>query len=405
MNWTIVNAGVDIGRKKKLCVCYEAPQDELGRLEEEPEALAAIRPFRCVMTVDEAGIVRNLAEIRRWIQGQIIAVVKNNGYGLGLVPYARLLAGQGVHCFAVARLEEAIVLRQAGFTQDILLMTPPQDAQQAMQIVRWKVSAAAGSMEHLAWLEQASVQYGSRCPVHIKFDTGFGRYGFSPETASTLTTIFKQSAHLDMEGLFSHCGILEPGPAQRQFASFCQAVQVMEKAGYQPRYRHFCNSSLAMLYPTMQLDAVRIGSALLGRLPCRVPAALERIGQLRARVISIHDMPAGSRPGYAGVQRLGKRTPVAVINAGWQEGLGLERKREIYQCRHLFSQMKKILMQMNHRCYATWNGRRLPVIGWGGMTFTLLDASDCDLTVGDWVTMEVNPLMVPREVRREYISQ
>ena len=161
---------------------------------------------------------------------------------------------------------------------------------------------------------------------------------------------------------------------------------------------------MAMLYPFMQLDAIRVGSALLGRLPCPAPVPLERIGQLRARVLSVHDMPAGSRPGYGGVQRLARATPVAVVNAGWQEGLSLERHHEIFRYRQLFSQIKGLLTQMGRRRCATWHDRRLPVIGRGGMTFTLLDASDCDLAAGDWVTMEVNPLMVPGEVRREYIG-
>lgn len=386
-----------------MSACYEAPQEDQPQTE-APDLTGAGNPFRCVMTVDMDGILRNLEALRRWTQAQLIAVVKNNGYGLGLVPYARLLAAHGVRCFAVARIEEAVALRQSGFEPDIVVMTPPQDAVQARQLAQWRLTAAADSLEQLTWLEQAAFRIRGRCPVHLKFDTGFGRFGFAPEAAQELAGALERFPHVDIDGIFSHCGILEPRPARRQFELFLRAADTLEQGGCRPRYRHFCNSSMAMLYPFMQLDAIRVGSALLGRLPCPSPVPLERIGQLRARVLSVHDMPAGSRPGYGGVQRLARATPVAVVNAGWQEGLSLERHHEIFRYRQLFSQIKGLLTQMGRRRCATWRDRRLPVIGRGGMTFTLLDASDCDLAAGDWVTMEVNPLMVPGEVRREYIG-
>lgn len=386
-----------------MSACYEAPKEGEPQTE-APDISGDGNPFRCVMTVDQDGVLRNLDALRRWTQAQLIAVVKHNGYGLGLVPYARLLAGHGVQCFAVSRIEEAITLRRAGFDPDIVLMTPPQDIEQARQIVRWRLSAAVDAREQLVWLDQQAFCARTRCSIHLKFDTGFGRFGFAAEQARLLADSLGRFSHLAIDGIFSHCGILEPRQARKQFGMFLKACKLLEEAGYRPKYRHFCNSSMAMLYPSMQLDAIRVGSALLGRLPCPTPIPLERIGALRARVLSVHDMPAGSRPGYGGAQRLKKTTPVAVVNAGWQEGLGLERRHEIYRYRQLFSQIKGLLTQVNRPHCAIWQDRRLPIIGRGGMNFTLLDASDCDLAAGDWVTMEVNPLLVPGEVRREYIG-
>jgi alanine racemase len=382
-----------------MSVCYEDPDANHC---ENPDMGQADDGWKCVLKVETKRIIDNLAAIRCYTSSRIIAVVKNNGYGLGLIPYCRLLNKQQVDCFAVAQIEEAIEMRRAHIWGMILVMTPPQDVRQAASMVEWDLTATVGSFVQAMRMQGAALKAKKVCPVHVKFDTGLGRFGFDVSQAQELAHRFPQYSHLKMEGVYSHCGAVKAAQITAQFEAFQKVLSELKKAGYEPTYQHFCNSSLTLNYPSMQLNAVRLGSALVGRVGGRKSIKLQPVVQLRARVMEVHLMQVGSRPGYGGVEKLRKMTSVAVVNAGWQDGLMIKRQYEIYSLHDLLSQIKQIFVSLGKRRYASYQGRMLPVIGRGGMNFTLLNANGSDIAPGDWVTMDVNPLWVRREIPREY---
>jgi len=359
---------------------------------------------RCVLEVSTADIRHNYETLRSISSGKIIAVVKNNGYGLGLIPYSRLLMTCGVTCLAVADAAEGAALREAGIQGDILVMSPPEDEVSARKIAGYGLTAAVGSCGDIYRLEKAAAEQNTFCRVHVKLDTGFGRFGFSPEEAETAAHNLRQCGHLQAEGVFTHCGVFQPRQVQQQYDLFMKTADRLCTVLQRELCRHFCHSSLALRYPHFQLDAIRVGSALLGRTAGAEAAGLKPVGRLKGRVQDIRVMPAGSRPGYAGAQRLAQSTRVAVVAAGWQDGFGLERRRETARPRELLSQIGQLLARAGKGRYVYHDDESVPVLGHGGMNFTLLNASQSHLAVGDWVTMPVNPLLVPMQVRREYID-
>jgi len=369
------------------------------------ESVGDITTPRCVLEVSAADIRHNYEQLRRLCSARIIAVVKNNGYGLELVPYGKLLVDCGVDCLAVSGAEEGILLRQSGIEADILVMTPPETEECACKIVTYGLIAAVGSLADILRLEAAAETTGAECRMHVKIDTGFGRFGFMPEQALDTAQQLKKCRRLRVEGVFTHCGVLQPRQVKAQHTVFMQAAEVLDQVLEKRLCRHFCHSSLALKYPQFQLDAVRVGSALLGRMAGAESLGLRPVGRLKGRVQDIHTMPAGSRPGYAGAERLAAATRVAVVAAGWQDGFGLERRRDAVCPRELFSQLYQLVAGAGRKRYVYYEGKTIPILGHGGMNFTLLNASGSELAVGDWVMMQVNPLLVPMQVRREYTEQ
>lgn len=109
---------------------------------------------------------------------KIIAVVKGNGMGLGLVQYAKFLVNHGIDFLAVANLEEALFLREAGIQEEILMLTPFCNEKELTQLMENKITLTISAIEQIELVEKIAKNQEEKVKAHIKIDTGFGRYGF-----------------------------------------------------------------------------------------------------------------------------------------------------------------------------------------------------------------------------------
>ncbi len=215
---------------------------------------------------------------------KLIAVVKGNGYGLDLVQYSKFLADNGVKMFAVATVEEALELRRGGIKEDILMMSSTAVKEDIQKMLDKNIILTIGSKEAGDAVNELAQNKKAR--VHLKIDTGFGRYGFIYNEKEKMVENIKQWNNIQIEGTFSHFSLAFFGngkEAQEQFSRFIDCVAVLKKEKIDTGMLHICNSSAFLRFTNMYLNAVRIGSALLGRLSIPNTWGFQRVGILKSK--------------------------------------------------------------------------------------------------------------------------
>lgn len=342
---------------------------------------------------------QNAEAVCRFVGVPVIGVVKSDGYGVSITEAARAWQQSGVTMFAVSRPQEALVLRHAGFREDILLMAPVADAQTLNTLLSYKVILTITSLENAVFYSL----YSSRQPirVHVAVDTGMGRFGVRWEDIEQLRAIYRL-AGFQFEGIFSHFSKSfekEFRFTGLQLTRLLNAVSLLELEGHPVGMRHIANSSAALRFPQTRLDAVRIGSALVGRLPGKLPVALHSAGTFRAQVVECKTFRPGDTTGYASVCRIKRHTRAVVVAVGREDGFGYFESPGAFGIRDMAWYLYHLLLRCLRRPWVEFQGKRLPMIGRIGQQYTLFDAGSWDIQPGDYVSVEV-PLLFPRHSRR-----
>lgn len=222
--------------------------------------------------------------------------------------------------------------------------------------------AVVCSSRELAAALAAAVPSGRTLRVHLKVDTGMGRFGCLPEEAGDLAQSIAGSPGLALAGVCTHFAAAESDPAltRRQFDRF---QEVLAGLRVDPGIRHACNSAGLRHHPEMALDAVRAGIAIYG---CEDPD-LEPALALRSRVVHLKTLPAGATVGYGAIWTAKAPTRVATVPIGYADGVHRSR---------------------GGQGWALVNGVRAPLIGRISMDAITLDVSGVEgVTVGDVVTL------------------
>lgn len=349
--------------------------------------------------VDQSALTQNLQTLLAQAgSAAIYGVIKGNGYGLGLIPLAKNLWENGITRFAVTELWEVRALREAGFQDaEILMLRETALKEELETLLDLGAVATVGSPETADAIEAVAAAASRRFPCHVKIDTGMGRYGFFPQDTDAVIAVY-QRKNLDVQGIYTHFhSAFSRGTAtQAQFAAFQGILSALEAAGIAPGVRHCCNSSAFLKYPEMHLDAVRLGSAILGRLSFPGTMALKPIGYCEAQVEAIRELPKGHSVGYGAPFRLKRPTRTAVCSVGYYHGFGMEYNAELFRfrnrVRHILSAVRDFF---THRpAYVTVNGQRSRVLGYIGMVQTVCDVTDIPCAIGDPIRLEIGPLKV-----------
>ena len=277
--------------------------------------------------IDLDSIERNVQAFKRHIgQGvEVIAVVKANAYGHGAVSVARAALQAGASRLAVHRLIEAVELRQAGLEAPILVMgyTPPNGAEMA---ARWGLTPSLITLEFAQALSHHARALGIRLPVHVKVDTGMGRYGLLPAEVLEFLRSLHELPGIHVEGLFTHFSTADssnPTHTLAQFELFNQVISQLDKNGLRPPVVHAANSAAAMQYPQAHFQAVRIGIAMYGLRPSLEwdpPFEISPALTLKSLVTRLRVLPAGSGIGYGRTFITTHATRVALVPVGYGDG-------------------------------------------------------------------------------------
>ena len=282
---------------------------------------------RSEAVIDLGAIRRNVSLLRSGTSAEVMAVVKADGYGHGLVPAARAALAGGASWLGVAFLEEAMALRSAGILAPVLcwLAVPGEDIAAA---VAADIDVSVSAPWALAEVVAAAGETGQRARVHLKVDTGLSRGGATAADWPELVTAAAKAAvadEVEVIGIWSHFAYADaPGhpTIAGQVAAFTEAVAAARRLGVDPPLRHLANSAATLTLPEAHFDLVRPGIAVYGLTP--VPPqqyGLEPAMTLRSRVALVKRVPAGSGVSYGHVHVTERETGLALVPLGYADGV------------------------------------------------------------------------------------
>ena len=349
--------------------------------------------------VDKAALAHNIETLRAKAgQAVLWGVVKGNGYGLGCVEMAEMLSQHGVDHFAVTDVGEVRALREAGFRENpILMMENTACEAEINELLDLNAILSIGSPADAAAVNAAAAQRACVAQAHVKIDTGMGRFGFLPEQEEEILGLYEGCPNIAFTGIYTH--FLNSGDVsvtQGQFAQFMAVVEKIRAAGHETGMVHCCNSTAFWKFPQMHCDAVRVGSALLGRVGYAGEAELKKIGFCRAHIEQVRTIPAGHTVGYGGGWKARRETKIAVVPVGYFHGFAVDRGYDLWRwqdCLRGVLRYVKAWLQKK-ALYVSVGGKNCRVLGHVGMVNLVIDVTGMDVKPNDEVIVEINPLLV-----------
>ena len=323
--------------------------------------------MRAQARIDLQRIASNIQHLKSMSGTPVMAVVKADAYGHGLVPVAQAALDAGATTLGVALLEEAITLREAGISASILawLVPPGSDFKLAVDN---QIELAASSI--IALEEIGAVKSELRPRVHLEVDTGMTRGGFLDEWGRIDA---HHVSNLDVVGIFSHFARAdEPSEKQNELQRnrFKEMIATLESFGYTKIVRHLSNSAATLKDEDSRFDMVRVGISMYGLSPDvktlgdSAALGLKPAMQLRAKLHLVKTVPANSPVGYGATAHTSKETKLGVVAMGYADGIP-----RVAQGAGVFVA-----------------GRRAPIIGRVSMDQFVVDLGiDSQADSGDWV--------------------
>lgn len=348
--------------------------------------------------VSREALRHNVLLLREKAAGTPIwAVVKGDGYGLGVVPLAQELHGLGIDRFCVTELREAELLRANGLADvQVLMLRSLSDRQTLARLLELDVLLTVGSWETAVAIDSLAAARGQMARVHVKLDTGMGRYGFFEREFDRILAVFRDLPHLQVCGVYTHfnCAFNNETRTREEFAVLQRVVARLREAGVDPGTVHCCNSPAFLRFPEMYLDGVRLGSALLGRVAC--VSELQAVGYLVSEVEELRHLSKDDTTGYGALWRAKRDTEVAIVPVGWYHGFRVESRPSQSRARDRLRTVLSALKSLLRRSAVTVeiNGKRCPVLGAVGMLHCAVDVTGLSCHCGEQAILQVNPLHV-----------
>ena len=272
------------------------------------------------------GIIKhNILAIAAMTQTKVMAVIKANGYGHGVLAVAKAATEVGVTWLGVARMEEALNLRKAGITANIMVLgyTPPTLIPEA---VKNGIHVAIYDQEMAHTYLQSAAETGGRLKAHLKVETGMGRLGMPHENVEDFLSSFPKDAGVEITGIFTHFARAdEPDvdATNRQLSIFNQLLANLRKSGLCPGLVHTANSAAVLNYPEAYFDLVRPGIAIYGLDPSPespLPPNFKPALTWKARLTSVRMLPPGHGVSYGSIYVTSSHERIGVIPVGYGDG-------------------------------------------------------------------------------------
>ncbi len=315
----------------------------------------------------------NIRQFSRHVHpAKIMGVVKANAYGHGAVPVAKTLLEEGVHMLAVAIVDEAVELREAGVDAPLFLLGKvwPKQTDAAFEYGLEPLIASDADFELLA---AASEERKDPLKVHLKIDTGMGRLGVLYNDWQEIFRRIRAHPYLMLNGVMSHLSTADAEDGEhtnrqhRRFREIRDAI--LETIPEQPPLFHLANSAGSLFYPDAGYDLVRLGLSMYGMPPAPdrpLPFELEQLLTLTARVAYVKKFPEGYPVGYGSTYRTHKYSTILVCAGGYEDGIPRR-----------YGNTGEVLIR----------GTRFPIVGNVSMDTFMVDVGTAEVAVGDEVVV------------------
>lgn len=301
---------------------------------------------------------------------QVMAVVKANAYGHGIIPVTNAALQAGASWCGVARIEEALELRAAGLECPILIMgyTPVGRMKEA---VAQQISMAVWDTNQLDLATAAAQEIGKSARLHLKVDTGMSRLGIQPEEAFTFAQRMVNTSGVTLEGLFTHyarADEADASPTDLQEGIFLKVVEQLNNAGIRPAFVHVGNSAASLKRPSAHFNLLRAGIAIYGLYPsgeCPLPVTFCPAMTWKAVLSQVKVLPPGRGVSYGHVYTTRTNERIGTVSVGYADG------------------MRRILGNQ-----VLIRGRRVPVVGRVCMDYIMVQLDEVpEAKVGDEVVL------------------
>lgn len=325
--------------------------------------------------VDLEKIRYNFRELKKALsQGTIVmAVVKADAYGHGVIPVARALVKEGAERLAVALPDEGLELREAGFTLPIQVLGEIL-SQQYQLMVDYDLIPTISKEETLQGINDLALKKGLKKKVHIKVDTGMGRIGITPDEEG-VNFVLKATRlkGIEIEGIMTHFSTADEEDKHyvyQQWEKFNYFIKRVEEAGLKIRLKHAANSATVIDLPHLGLDLARPGIALYGLRPSSEvdqDFPLKPVLSWKSRIVYLKRVPAGTAISYGATYQTERESIIATIPLGYADGYS-----------RLLSNRGEVLIR----------GKRAPIRGRICMDQFMVDVTDIpEVKVGDEVIL------------------
>lgn len=327
----------------------------------------------------------NIGVLRKLVgsETKMAAVIKANAYGHGAPRIAKTALSAGVDYLAVARINEAIELRENGITAAPILILSFCMPQMTRALIKYNITQSIHDEWTAQMVSAEAEKLGAKVRVHLKVDTGMGRVGFIPDAllgesgfGQALNAIKRimRLPGLIVEGIFTHLADsdnLDTASSQQQIALFNQFLDLLAANGIKPEIVHAANSAGFIQMDNTRYNMIRTGIAMYG-LEANPGQYSQRLGlipvmSLKTRVVHLKQVPAGFKVSYGSTYTTTKDTMLATVAIGYADGY-----------KRAFSHQGEMLVR----------GQRAKVVGRVCMDLTVLDVTHIpDVHILDEVTI------------------
>ena len=304
----------------------------------------------------------NLGVVRKKIarEQKILAVVKADAYGHGLIPVAQTLSKDGVHMLGITQIEEGCELRKAGISTPILLMTGFVE-EQIEALFQYNLTPVLHHAQFLPHLQRFAQQKQKSMGVHLKVDSGMGRLGFSASEVIEVVEEINGFNGVELEGIMTHFAEAEA----KDQAFMIEQTQLFQKflgsiGKINPRLPifHAANSAAIITYPPAHFQMVRPGIMLYGYLPPPLGGGandLLPVMSIKTKILQLKKVPAKTPISYGRTWKTRKESLIATLPIGYADGYP-----------RLLSNRGSVLM----------GGKRVPIVGRICMDLLMVDVSE-----------------------------
>ncbi len=322
--------------------------------------------------VDLCALGENIETLKRLANTPVMAVVKADAYGHGMIEVAGEAIKHGVHYFAVATPDEAVEFKASYPDEQVLILSSAQETAFA-KLIDADVIMTAYTRQDIYALERAAQEQKKPARVHIKIDTGMGRIGLrTDEEADEVISALKECPHVHMEGMFTHFATADEADkayTERQFKRFLHMREKFISAGFKP-ICHAANSAAIIAHAGTHLDLCRMGISMYGYPPSgeveMSDCPLKPVMSLVSYITHIKELDAGQSVSYGRKHIAKKDERIATVAIGYADG---------YR------------RALSNKAKAFINGQEVRQVGRVCMDQIMLDVTDIDAKEGDEVVL------------------